>query len=102
MTEIKQYRHVIINARVSDSMEDWLLEVAINNTVEKFFTWKKENGFEDLQFEVEHSWMPHDYKPNVIIVAASDDPTVISALKLQHPQPLNKLSLSINDSIQFV
>lgn len=92
----RRYSHKIVDAKFNDSVDEWVLEIFINNTMEQFWDWKKQNNIEDIQFEVETPWLPHDYSSRVIINACTDDPVVAAELKIKFAEPVNKLNTDLS------
>lgn len=87
----KQFSHKIVQANISDSTEEWVLNVMVNNTLEQFWDWKRTTGIEDLHFEIVTPWVPHDYSQQLEVLACTNDSAVAAMLAMQFPVPLKKL-----------
>lgn len=88
--------HLVVDALVSDSTEDWILDMCIGDTVEPLFKWAKQYEGVQLQFIKELS--NDTFYTTCKIYMQTDDPSIISHYILEHGnEPIRKLRWGISD-----
>ena len=86
--------YLVVDALVSDSTEDWILDMCIGDTVEPLFEWAQQ--YSDVQFIKELS--NDSFYTTCKIYMQTDDPTIISHYILEHGnEPIRKLNWGISD-----
>ena len=86
--------HLVIDALVSDSTEDWILDMCIGDTMDPLFEWSKQ--YSGVQFIKELS--NDSFYTTCKIYMQTDDPTIISHYILEHGHdPIRKLNWGISN-----
>ena len=89
--------HLVVDALVSDSTEDWILDMCLGDTIDPLFKWAAVNyNKQGIQFIKEIS--NDSFYTTCKVYMQTDDPAIISHYILEHgSEPIRKLKWGIGD-----